>query len=222
MSEQQPVPPSGRSVDTAALQQQLLILQQQCQQEQNIREQLQSQVTQAMAAQQAAERLALMLSKSQNSPPRNMEVDTVAAAPAATFMDAVTTNNAHVFAAADALSLPRDQATWNAVCTPLMQKKTLTKMELATCVLGCAAFRGFADADPFVSAGNVLALFKLLQELNASEYKRVLSLFVQSGRKLDFFHEVCLTPAAAPQLPYAMPGFPVHQQLLELPQTHVH
>ena len=156
MSDQQRVQPGGGSSDAAALQQQLLVLQQQCQQEQQIREQLQSQVNQALVAQQAAERLVLLLSRSQDSPPLNMEVDTGSVTPAATFMDVVTTNNAQVFAAAEAMALPRDQASWNAMCTPLMQKKTLSKMELATCVLGCAAFRGFTMPTPLLLQGMCL------------------------------------------------------------------
>lgn len=92
-------------------------------------------------------------------------------APATNFMAAVAAGSTQFLNPQDTEMAPRTIEAWDALCSPLMQKKTLTKTEFVACVLGCAATHGFLqEPDSYAAAGTIYALFQFANELSAHEY----------------------------------------------------
>ena len=88
------------------LYQQVQALTQQCHQERQQREQL-MQIATLGATASVTDRLVQILAQARNSTPRSMDIDN--AAPSTSFMDAVTNNDAQVFAINEFLQLPKQQ-----------------------------------------------------------------------------------------------------------------
>lgn len=143
-----------------------------------------------------AEELARLLALLERSPPKPMEVEGQAPA---SFLAAAASGSSQFLSPPDAKRAPRTYEAWDALCSPLMQKRTLNKMEFVACVLGCAATHGFLqEPDAYASAGTIYSLFQVVNELSAHEYRRVLAAFIESRQTLSFFNNVTVTaPGAA-------------------------
>ena len=160
------------------------------------------------------ELLLRLMAAVERSPPRPMEVEH--APPSLSLTQIVNAKGGSALLTADVVAIPKTHDAWETLVSPLLQKKTLTKVEFVTCVMGCAAVRGFGpQATPYSVMGSNLAFYKVANDLSAHEYRRVLAAFIDSGMGLEFFEGVSVggqpPPVAAQAVPMQFAGHPFRQ-----------